>query len=400
MTARPRREKGTGSWDTVTKNGITYYRYRKKYDGMTSRKEFVARTKADVKHKIKEYESRTMHITNRDYLKMTLGECVDIVLESLESTFKTNNYATLQSTNRCYIKTNKIADVQMGSVDPVLIQNYYTELSKKYSESTVKKTRTLFNTVFDYLVSINIMTANPAKGIKMPHKTNYAVQKKEHSFLSLEQAEKFKEAALMKADETIAGVKTGDYIYGRNARFCLIVLYTGMRIGEAYALTWDDVNFKRNVIRINKSMERIKINGKYQWITDTPKKPASIRVIPMSNIAKEQLLYLKMISPGNGAKGTDTIFVTDSNIPPSQSSLTRTLKAILTRAEINPNGFGLHDLRHSFGSMLLEKGWETNHPVDIKVISELLGHDDVSTTYNTYLHIINSHKSEVVNLLI
>ena len=400
MTARPRREKGTGSWDTVTKNGITYYRYRKKYDGMTSRKEFVARTKADVKHKIKEYESRTMHITNRDYLKMTLGECVDIVLESLESTFKTNNYATLQSTNRCYIKTNNIADVQMGSVDPVLIQNYYTELSKKYSESTVKKTRTLFNTVFDYLVSINIMTANPAKGIKMPHKTNYAVQKKEHSFLSLEQAEKFKEAALMKADETIAGVKTGDYIYGRNARFCLIVLYTGMRIGEAYALTWDDVNFKRNVIRINKSMERIKINGKYQWITDTPKKPASIRVIPMSNIAKEQLLYLKMISPGNAAKGTDTIFVTDSNIPPSQSSLTRTLKAILTRAEINPNGFGLHDLRHSFGSMLLEKGWETNHPVDIKVISELLGHDDVSTTYNTYLHIINSHKSEVVNLLI
>lgn len=173
-----------------------------------------------------------------------------------------------------------------------------------------------------------------------------------------------------------------------------------MRIGEAYALTWDDVNFKRNVIRINKSMERIKINGKYQWITDTPKKPASIRVIPMSNIAKEQLLYLKMISPGNAAKGTDTIFVTDSNIPPSQSSLTRTLKAILTRAEINPNGFGLHDLRHSFGSMLLEKGWETNHPVDIKVISELLGHDDVSTTYNTYLHIINSHKSEVVNLLI
>ena len=120
----------------------------------------------------------------------------------------------------------------------------------------------------------------------------------------------------------------------------------------------------------------------------------------MSNIAKEQLLYLKTIAPGNIAKGTDTIFVTKNNIPPSQSTLTRTLKAILTRAEINPDGFGLHDLRHSFGSMLLEKGWETNQPVDIKVISELLGHDDVSTTYNTYLHIMNTHKSEVVNLLI
>lgn len=77
MTARPRREKGTGSWDTVTKNGITYYRYRKKYDGMTSRKEFVARTKADVKRKIQEFESKNMHITNRDYLKMTLGEWLE-----------------------------------------------------------------------------------------------------------------------------------------------------------------------------------------------------------------------------------------------------------------------------------------------------------------------------------
>lgn len=400
MASNSRREKGTGSWDTITKGGISYYRFRKKYNGMTSRKEFTGRTKADVKRKVQEFESKNMHITNRDYLKMPLSECIDTVLESLESTFKTNNYATLQSTNRCYIKTNKIADVQMGSIDSVLIQNYYNELSKKYSESTVKKTRTLFNTIFDYLVSINIMTANPAKGIKMPHKTNYAVQKKEHSFLSLEQAARFKEVALMKADETIAGVKTGDYIYGRNARFCLIVLYTGMRIGEAYALTWDDVDFKRNVIRINKSMERIKINDTYKWITDTPKKPASIRVIPMSNIAKEQLLYLKTIAPGNTAKGTDTIFVTKNNIPPSQSTLTRTLKAILTRAEINPDGFGLHDLRHSFGSMLLEKGWETNQPVDIKVISELLGHDDVSTTYNTYLHIMNTHKSEVVNLLI
>ena len=47
-----RREKGSGSWDTVTKNDITYYRYRKKYNGMTSRKEFVGRTKADVKRKI------------------------------------------------------------------------------------------------------------------------------------------------------------------------------------------------------------------------------------------------------------------------------------------------------------------------------------------------------------
>lgn len=395
-----RREKGTGSWGTVTKRGITYYRFRKLYPGMTNHKEFTGRTKAEVKRKVQEFESKSVHITNSDFNKMTLEQCIENVLNVLEPTFKTNNYATLQATFRCYIKTNKIADVQMGSIDTIMIQDYYSKLSKKYSESTVKKTRTLFNTVFDYLVSCNIMSSNPAKGIKMPHTTNYAVQKKEHSFLSLEQADKFYETALMKADEVTAGVRTGDYIYGRNARFCLIVLYTGMRIGEAYGLTWNDVDFKRNVIRINKTKERIKVNGKYQWIVDTPKRSASIRVIPLIEKAKQQLLYLKTIQPGINAKPTDNIFVTESNIPPSQSSLTRTLKAILTRADINPVGFGLHDLRHSFGSMLLQKGWETNQPVDIKVISELLGHKDVSITYNTYLHIMNTHKSEVMNLLL
>ena len=67
------RSKGIGSWDTVTKKGIVYYRFRKTYDGMI-RKEFTGKTKSDVKRKIQEYESRTMHVTHKDYLKMTLGE--------------------------------------------------------------------------------------------------------------------------------------------------------------------------------------------------------------------------------------------------------------------------------------------------------------------------------------
>ena len=172
-----------------------------------------------------------------------------------------------------------------------------------------------------------------------------------------------------------------------------------MRIGEAYALTWKDIDFKNNTINIDKTMERIKVDSKYQWLIDTPKRPKSIRVIPLANRAKEQLLWLKTVSPGLKASGDDHIFVTENNIPPSQSTLTRTLKAILKRAGIESNGFGLHDLRHSFGSMLLQKGWEQNQPVDIKVISEILGHEDVSTTYNIYMHIMNKHKSEVINLL-
>lgn len=392
-----RREKGTGSWDKVTKNGYTYYRFRKKYDNIT--KEFTGKTKSSVKEKIEIYEQKSMRVTNADYNKMSLSECIDSVLTTLEQTMKVNNYATLRSTYRCYILTNSISELQMGNIDKITIQNYYNELSKKYSESTVKKTRTLFNTVFDYLVSVQVISNNPAKGIKMPHETKYATQKKEHSFLSLKDAENFYDTCLLKADSAMPGVRTGDYIYGRNARFLIIILYTGMRIGEAYALTWEDVDFNKGIITINKTMERVKIDDKWIWHIDTVKRKSSNRIIPLSAKAKESLLYLKSIAPGNAASRSEYVFVTASNIPPSQSSVTRTLHAILDRAGIESKGFGLHDLRHSFGSMLLQKGWEEEKPVDIKVISEILGHKDVSTTYNIYMHIMESHKSEVISLL-
>ena len=77
-----RREKGSGSWDTVTKNDITYYRYRKKYVGMTSRKEFVGRTKADVKRKIQELEANMIIIKQKDYRKITLRECIDNIMQT------------------------------------------------------------------------------------------------------------------------------------------------------------------------------------------------------------------------------------------------------------------------------------------------------------------------------
>lgn len=392
-----RRAKGEGSWDTVIKNGITYYRFRKKYDGMKYHKEFTGKTKSEVKQKVNAYEAKTVRVIDSDYNKIILEDCIKNVLDTLKMTTKSSNYATYLSTFRCYIQTNKIKDYQMANIDKKVIQDFYFELANKYSESTVKKTRTLFNVIFNYLVDMNIITENPAKGIKMPHSSKYATQPKPHSFMSLEESEKFYNAAMMKATDTTPGVRTGDYIYGRNAHFCIIILYTGMRVGEAYGLTWKDVDFENNTISINKTKERIKINNKYEWKIDTPKRKSSYRTIPIADRAKASLLHLKALTPN--AQPEDEIFVTARGISPSQGTLTRTLHAIMNRAGIDSNGFGLHDLRHSFGSMLLEKGWKQNIAIDIKVVSELLGHKDITTTYNIYTHILSQHKAEAVNIL-
>ena len=75
-----RREKGSGSWDTVVKRGITYYRYRKLYPGMKYHKEFTGRTKADVKRKVQEFENKSVHVTDSELNKMTLEQCIENVL--------------------------------------------------------------------------------------------------------------------------------------------------------------------------------------------------------------------------------------------------------------------------------------------------------------------------------
>jgi site-specific recombinase XerD len=76
----------------------------------------------------------------------------------------------------------------------------------------------------------------------------------------------------------------------------------------------------------------------------------------------------------------------------NQRNLTRTLKAMLTRAKCTVDKCGLHSLRHSFGSFLI------SHGADIKVVSELLGHKDVSTTYNIYVHILPKQHKDVIKL--
>ena len=68
----------------------------------------------------------------------------------------------------------------------------------------------------------------------------------------------------------------------------------------------------------------------------------------------------------------------------SPDSLSKTFKKILLGAGIEP--CGTHTLRHTFASILFERG------IDVKVVSELLGHSDVSTTYNTYIHLIKKTK--------
>ena len=156
----------------------------------------------------------------------------------------------------------------------------------------------------------------------------------------------------------------------------LISLYTGLRIGEICALAWEDVDFKRMIIRVRHTVARVKTEGTdaphaTQLIIDTPKTKASIRDIPISSSLLPILTRLRSIS------GTGYV-ISDCETFVRPRTFEYRYHRVLDAAGITQVNF--HALRHTFATRCIEAG------VDVKSLSEILGHANVSVTLNTYVH--------------
>ena len=156
----------------------------------------------------------------------------------------------------------------------------------------------------------------------------------------------------------------------------LIALYTGMRIGEICALAWQDVDFERKIIHVRHTVARVRNNDFYAdratgLIIDAPKTRASLRDIPIPTKLFTAIDRLhKKSSSGFIVSGTNSFLH-------PRTFETRYHK-ILEECNIRPINF--HGLRHTFATRCVEAG------VDIKSLSEILGHGNVSVTLNTYVH--------------
>jgi len=163
----------------------------------------------------------------------------------------------------------------------------------------------------------------------------------------------------------------------------ILCLYTGMRIGELLALQWSDVDLKRGYISVNKTCRDSYENGEYAKVTDTPKTAKSTRVIP---VPKQLLPYLKKLKKC----GISGYVICDKNgktVP--VRSYQRTFELMLKGLKIPHRGF--HALRHTFATRAIECG------MDVKTLSEILGHKDSSITLNRYAHSLAEHKAAMMN---
>lgn len=158
----------------------------------------------------------------------------------------------------------------------------------------------------------------------------------------------------------------------------LLCLFTGLRIGELCALTWNDISMEEKTIFVHQTMQRLQINEednkngkKTKVLISTPKSSCSIRKIPIPNEIFEMLKKVRTVPEAFLLTGVSSKYI-------EPRTLQYYFKNVLKECGIEDANF--HVLRHTFATRCIEVGF------DIKSLSEILGHANVNITLNCYVH--------------
>lgn len=172
--------------------------------------------------------------------------------------------------------------------------------------------------------------------------------------------------------------------------FYQFAFFTGMRAGEMIALTWSDIDFYNQTVRINKSAKLI--NGNY--VTTTPKTESSNRYITINSkitamLKKWQEIQPKLLIDNFQNIDSDKLLVFQySEKHPSSDYYSKQIKKIIVKNNLNLKPIRLHDFRHSHVALLIHNNEKNT------TIKERLGHSSITTTIDTYGHLYpNSQKS-------
>lgn len=398
-----RRSNGEGSiyYDSKREEFIGIIRYGSKTEGTLKKKTFRSGKggkKSDVSKQMTEW--RLEH--QADYCddhRVKLETSIKVWADTVKKTsLKPSSFDRLESTINCQV-IPRIGWYYLDELTDSIIQ---TELISPILEddglsvSTGKKAYNCLNEFLKYATFKHFIRFNPMAIMKAP-------KPKEHYEVSAEsQDETMTEADKALSREETATLRT--VVYQRwhrppqNRRFVNggamdLILNTGLRMGEALALKWSDINFDKKTLSVTKNLitvkNREKTGSKYKLIIqEKPKTEKSKRILPLNKAALAALEDLKT-APGYNPGGF--VIHTKTGMPVLPRSFEQTLELMCRAAGIRK--VGVHALRHTYATRLFEKR------VDIKVISELLGHSSTEITYKVYIHVIDSLKESAVEAI-
>jgi integrase len=265
-------------------------------------------------------------------------------------------------------------------------QKWINELRDHYSEGTVKRIHSIMSSALDDAVhEFNILRVNPIQKIKIPKD----IEKKETvSYFTKEELEKFLETVKI----PVKGAKYQASIQ-YYALFTLLAR-TGLRIGEALALTWEDIDLDAKTLTVNKTLVYPLNSNPY---ISTPKSKTSERTIRLDDTTvklmkrhrinqKEVILRYKNYKPSE----QNLVFHQQDGRWLRTNVVRDYFKVVCKRAGVPV--LSPHALRHTHAVHLLEAG------ANIKYVSERLGHASVKITADTYLHVTKKIEDDALAL--
>lgn len=399
---------GAGSWGTKTINGIEYQVYKKYISG--KRKEFYGKTKTEALKKCKVYESSLLICDEKHFKRMCLEDYMEYWLYTkFRGEVRDRTFDDKEDIFTSHIKGSRVGHMQMGTIVPNEIQDLLYEKAETYSLSTCRKIYTILNQMFAYAVTKEERyRENPMLRVDNVTKKRVKQKPKDEPFLEERDMQKLiKEAGRVNTASCKINGEIGTKVYGVNTDLILMLLYTGARSEEGIPLKYKDftekdgktvVHFNRVIVQAVKRDENGKAvkneRGKDIYIdviSSDMKTEKSNRFVPLNKEAVELLNKIKAEHPHHTPD--DYIFITENGTLPNPRNVRRTLVSMLERAECDVREMGLHGLRRSFATHLI------NNDVPLVIISELLGHSNVITTQNEYAKILMKKKAESVNIM-
>jgi len=290
---------------------------------------------------------------------------------------------------------NTLGKKQLSQIKAMHIQKFYNDfIEKGYSASTLEVLHAMLSNIFKIAVNNDLIVRNPCRGTERP-----IVEHEERRVLSIEEQRYI-----------------SNYIKKESWQFfepiITVMLGTGIRVGEALGLKWEDIDFEKKTMFINKTLayRRLESTGKFGFEEDTPKTANSTRIVPLKQDVIRALKrqkynqnLLKLQGNWKPREGFETLVFTGKKGQPQTKLIIRNMLIRLVK-EINEfemkkateekrtpiviEPINPHALRHSFATRCFEA------EIPPKTVQMLLGHANIGITMNLYTHVTEQKKVE------
>lgn len=374
------RKRADGRWEGIYSAG---------YDQQTGkliRKSIYGKNQKEVRQKLSKVTTEIDEGLYLEPAKMTLSDWMDLWYK--EYTFD-KKYSTLKGYKAQINKHIRpgIGKYNLSQLNPMILQRFFNHLSepnekgKVLSPKSIKNVYIILSGILEQAVENEMISKNPCKKVKLPK-----VYNKQITPLTDKQVKDFLE------------IISTDEIYGTILR---VIVFTGLRLGEAMGLTWDCVDFENGALNINKQLQRRPQKDGGSTLTSVKSgKPRILKPAPFVM----QLLKIRYTEQIMQKQRSEDLWLAWSNEEEHKKALVFTnlqggylipkrvyLHFKSAAVAIGAPDARVHDLRHTYAVLSLQNG------DDIKTVQENLGHASAAFTLDVYGHVSDRMKKESAN---